>query len=133
MSSILWRMFEGQSVDGKYYLQKLAGSGSFGGVFLADEVVADRLIRQVALKLIEPNPARTGRQLQELIAATNMDHPALLRCLTPGQCELNGMHFLYMVTELAEGTLADRLNAGPLPVEETHEIVQRLAGALAYL
>src|SRR5579871_1190916 len=127
MSSILWRVFEGQVVDGKYYLQKLLGAGSFGGVFLADEVVADRLIRQVALKLIEPNPERTGRQLQELIAATNLDHPALLRCLTPGQCQLNGLSFLYMVTELAEGTLADRLHTGPLPPEELREIAQHLA------
>ena len=53
MNSTLWRVCEGQAIDGKYHLQRLLGTGSYGGVFLADEVVADRLIRQVAVKLIE--------------------------------------------------------------------------------
>ena len=89
MQATSWRDFEGKTVDGKYYLQRLIGTGSFGAVFVADEVVADRLIRQVAVKLIEPEAADTEAQFAELIAAANLDHPALLRCIAPGQAELD--------------------------------------------
>lgn len=51
MSDVLWGMLEGENIDGKYYLKRLLGSGSYGGVFLADEVVADQCLREVAVKL----------------------------------------------------------------------------------
>lgn len=133
MNSVLWRVCEGLVIEGKYHLQRLLGTGSYGGVFLADEVVADRLIRQVAVKLIEPDPRRSDRQMQELIAATNLDHPFLLRCFTPGICELNNLPLLYLVTELAEETLQHRLEGGPLPLPEAYDTLHRIASALAYL
>ena len=83
MSDLLWRMLESENIDAKYYLQKLLGSGNYGGVFLADEVVGDHFIRQVAVKLITPDADQQNRtkQLQELIAAVNLEHPNLVRCL----------------------------------------------------
>jgi hypothetical protein len=51
-NQLLFKMLEGQNIENKYYLNKLLGSGGFGGVYFADEVVRDRLIRNVALKLI---------------------------------------------------------------------------------
>ncbi len=128
-----WRDFEGKTVDGKYYLQRLIGTGSFGAVFVADEVVADRLIRQVAVKLIEPEAAQTETQFAELIAAANLDHPALLRCIAPGQVEIEGRLLLSLVTELAQESLADRLRQGPLPAAGVEALAERLGGALAYL
>lgn len=133
MSSTVWRMCEGQVVDGKYHLRRLLGIGSYGGVFLADEVVADRLIRHVAVKLIEPSDTDAEGQMRELIAATNLDHPHLLRCYAPGQCPINGLPLLYLVTELAQDTLENRLAAGPLTVEEAREVAQSVASALVYL
>jgi len=83
MSDLLWRMLESENIEAKYYLQKLLGSGNYGGVFLADEVVGDHFIRQVAVKLITPDADQQNRtkQLQELIAAVNLEHPNLVRCL----------------------------------------------------
>lgn len=133
MQATSWRDFEGKTVDGKYYLQRLIGTGSFGAVFVADEVVADRLIRQVAVKLIEPEAADTEAQFAELIAAANLDHPALLRCIAPGQAELDGRLLLTLVTELAQESLADRLENGPLAAAEVQGLAERLGGALAYL
>ena len=49
--SQFWRMFEDEWCTPKYRLKKLLGAGSFGAVFLADEVVADRVMREVAIKI----------------------------------------------------------------------------------
>ncbi|MBL1209954.1 hypothetical protein [Geminocystis sp. GBBB08] len=51
-NQLFFKMLEGQNIENKYYLNKLLGSGGFGGVYLADEVVKNRLIRTVAIKLI---------------------------------------------------------------------------------
>lgn len=32
-----WKVFERQTVDGKYRLKGLLGNGAFGGMFLADD------------------------------------------------------------------------------------------------
>jgi len=133
MQATSWRDFEGKTVDGKYYLQRLIGTGSFGAVFVADEVVADRLIRQVAVKLIEPDGADSEEQFAELIAAANLDHPALLRCIAPGQAEIEGSLLLSLVTELAQESLADRLAEGPLAAAEIQRLAETLGSALAYL
>ena len=133
LNSGLWRVFEDQTVDGKYVLLKLLGVGSYGGVFLADEVVADRLIRQVAVKLMETNPAGQDAQMKELIAAANLDHPGLLRSFTCGLCELNRIPLLYLVTELADETLEERIETAVLSPEEAHAVAISLASGLTYL
>ena len=92
-NQLLFKMLEGQNIDNKYYLNKLLGSGGFGGVYLADEVVKDRLIRTVALKLIvTDNP---DKQLDELIFSTTLEHPNLINCYTCGECKLNNIEFQY--------------------------------------
>jgi F-box protein 11 len=133
MQATTWRDFEGKTVDGKYHLQRLVGTGSFGAVFVADEVVADRLIRQVAVKLIDPEAVHREEQFAELIAAANLDHPALLRCIAPGQTEIEGRLLLTLVTELAQESLADRLENGPLSLVATQGLAEQIGGALAYL
>ncbi len=136
MSDLLWRMLESENIDAKYYLQKLLGSGSYGGVFLADEVVGDHFIRQVAVKLITPDADQQNRtkQLQELIAAVSLEHPNLVRCFVPGQCTIKGCDFLYLVMELAQGTLQQHIDkTQTLSVAEVEEIVKAIASALVYL
>ncbi|HLJ55457.1 MAG TPA: right-handed parallel beta-helix repeat-containing protein [Chthonomonadaceae bacterium] len=133
MSVGLWRVFEEQVVDGKYVLRRLLGVGSYGGVFLADEVVADRLIRQVAVKLMETDEARQAAQMQELIVAANLDHPHLLRSITCGACELNRVPLLYLVTELAEETLDETIQRATLPAADARTAAVAIASALVYL
>lgn len=128
-----WQLLVGQMADGKYHLQRLLGFGSFGGVFLASEVVNDQEIRQVAVKLILPIQGSQERQMQELIAASRLDHPNILRCFVSGQCQLAGTSFLYLVTEVAQGSLRDRFNRGVLTTDEARELVLHLASGLANL
>jgi len=130
-NQLLFKMLEGQNIDNKYYLNKLLGSGGFGGVYLADEVVKDRLIRTVALKLIvTDNP---DKQLDELIFSTTLNHPNLITCFTCGECKLNNIEFLYLLMEKADYSLKDELKNGKLSEENVKQLVLDIVNGLDYL
>nr|WP_263012629.1 serine/threonine-protein kinase [Laspinema sp. D3d] len=123
-------MFEGAVIENKYHLQKLLGAGGFGAVFLADEVVRDHLLRQVAVKII---PDNNNQQLIELREATCLDHPHLIRSHTAGEWQFNNNELLYLVMEKAEYSLQDRLERGKLSVSETQKLIREVAAGLDYL
>jgi formylglycine-generating enzyme required for sulfatase activity len=106
------------------------GAGGFGGVFLANEVVRDRLLRELAIKII---PDNTNEQLEELIEATRLDHPNIIRSHAAGDCQLNGVDLLYLVMEKAEYSLEKRLEQGKLSVADTRKLIGDVAAGLVYL
>jgi formylglycine-generating enzyme required for sulfatase activity len=130
----LWRLLEGQVIKDQFYLQALLGAGTYGGVFRTDEVVRDTCLRSLATKLISlQNPDQVGVQLQELQIALSLDHPNLIRCYGAGEVTLAGNAFLYLLMELAEGTLQDCLEQGPVPSEALKQIIRDVAAGLAHL
>lgn len=130
-NQILFKMLEGHNIDNKYYLKRLLGSGGFGGVYLADEVVRDRFIRELAVKLIiTDNP---DKQLDELIFSTTLKQPNLLDCYTCGECTLNNFEFLYLLMEKADYSLEDELKKGKLPEENVKQLVLEIGNGLDYL
>jgi len=127
-------MFIGRTLEGKYRLQSLLGEGSFGGVFRADELIGERIIGQVAVKLIRPHPDLSPeRQLDELIIARQLRDPHILVCHNVGMLNYRGATFLCMVMELAEESLRTRLDRGALRSEETEQLADSLSSALVYL
>ncbi|MGC9504355.1 hypothetical protein [Baaleninema sp.] len=102
---MMFRMLEGAVIDNKYRLRELLGAGGFGAVFLADEVVRDNFMRQVAVKII---PDNDNQQLIELMEATRLDHPHLIRSHTAGESGFNGIPLLYLVMEQAEYSLQEK-------------------------
>lgn len=127
-------MLEGETIHQKYYLKKLLGSGSFAGVFLADEVLSDRFLRQVAIKLIPPSAKEPDRHFLEFKVASNLSHPYLLQGLTTGFWEhTQDLKFFYLVTEVAEYNLESYLEKNTLSLPEIKEITSHLAQALDYL
>ncbi len=133
MDTNFWRLLEGQVVDNKYHLNRFLGSGAYGGVFAADEVVADRLVRRVAVKFMEQRPDRLDSQMDELIAASTLSNANLLRCFAPGTCSIRDIDLLYMVMEIAEDTLEKRLRRGVLSARDTASLARDTASALVYL
>ena len=90
-----------------------------------------RLARDVALKVlpagVASDPERLARFRREahLLAALNHAHVAQVH----GFEDANGVHALVM--ELVDGpTLADRLRAGAIPVDEARAIARQIADAL---
>ena len=128
----LWSQLEGQTVERKYVLGKLLGTGGFGGLFLAEHVVSGQVLRKVALKLM-PSAADDGADLGELLGATAVRHQHLLSCHDAGQTVVGGLRVLYLVMELAEGNLAEQLARGPASEPEARRLAHHLSSALAYL
>ena len=96
-------------------------------------MVADRLIREVAIKIFSNESEQQERQIQELQTAISLKHPGLLEGFSPEQGWLKGIECLGLVMELAQESLAKRLQRGTLPLFEVKAIINNLAGALHYL
>src|SRR5262245_41959633 len=113
---------------GPYEVLSPLGAGGMGEVYRARDT---KLNRDVALKILPDifslDPDRLARFTREarLLAALNHPHIAAIY----GFEESSGVQAL--VLELVEGpTLADRLKAGPIPVDEALPIARQIADAL---
>ena len=99
-----------------------------GEVFLADDT---SLHRKVALKFLPPamqqDPTAHKRFIREARSAAALDHPYICHINEVG--ESDGQDFIVM--EYVEGqSLKDRLEQGPLPLEEALPIAIEVAEAL---
>ena len=130
-----WRKLQGETVNNQYHLQEYLGCGGYGAVYKADEVIRDRLIREVAIKLIAPEEDKTKaeKQLTELEAAVNLQHENIIRSYTAGECEVKDDVYLFIAMEIAETTLEKQRKTGKISPAEAIEIVKATAAALNYL
>ena len=72
--------------------------------------------------------------MKELKTAVNSNHPNLLRGLVPGKYTRFDDDYLYLVMDLAEETLDERISPDkPLSEKETRDVVQSISSALVYL
>ncbi len=103
---------------GPYEILDLLGRGGMGEVYRARD---PRLGRDVAIKIsAEQFNERFEREAR---AAASLNHP--------GICTLHDVGPNYLVMEVVEGpTLAERIKAGPIPVEEALGIARQIADAL---
>jgi serine/threonine-protein kinase len=113
---------------GPYEVLDALGAGGMGEVYRARDT---KLRRDVAIKVLPPSVARDPDRLQRfereahLLASLNHPHIAAIY----GVEESAGI--VALVLELVEGvTLADRVAAGPLPVDEALAIARQIAEAL---
>jgi len=134
MNSLLFKMLEGQVIEHKYHLEKMLGTGGFGAVFLANEVVRDRVLRQVAVKIIPPanTPAAQARQLNELQTAMQLDHPHIIRCFAAGEYRFSNISCLYLVMELADHSLETHLQQRTLTTAPLKKLISEVASALEH-
>jgi eukaryotic-like serine/threonine-protein kinase len=113
---------------GHYRVGEQLGRGGMGEVYLADDVSLDR---KVALKFLPDaftgDPERMDRFEREAKLLASLNHPNIAAIYGLEQAE--GKRFIVM--ELVEGeTLAQRLNKGPLPIEEALGICRQIAEGL---
>src|SRR6202051_307883 len=103
---------------GPYQIEALLGAGGMGEVYRA---VDTRLKRTVAIKVAKENFSERFEREARAIAALN--HPNI--------CTLYDVGPNYLVMELIEGpTLAERIQQGPVPLEEALGIAKQMADAL---
>ncbi|MCH7727933.1 MAG: protein kinase [Planctomycetes bacterium] len=112
-----------------FRLEKKLGAGAMGEVHRAIQL---SLNKPVAVKLL----GRVGRQNAELIerflrearAVASLRHPNIVNVHGIGQCGIDGY---FLVMDLIDGpNLEDRLQDGPLPIDEAVAIVQTVARAI---
>jgi Tol biopolymer transport system component len=118
----------------QYEIERLIGAGGMGEVYRARDT---KLGRQVAIKVLPKDvaldPERTARFEREaqVLAALNHPHIAHLHSLEQATPSADQPAVQFLVMELVEGeTLAERLQRGPLPVEQALRIARQIAEAL---
>jgi len=113
---------------GPYEILAPLGAGGMGEVYRAKD---SRLDRDVAIKVLPEtfarDPERIARFQREAKVLASLNHPHIAAIY--GFEEADAIRFL--VLELVEGeTLADRLQIGPLPVDEALSVCKQIAEAL---
>jgi eukaryotic-like serine/threonine-protein kinase len=113
---------------GHYQITSELGKGGMGEVYQAKD---RKLGRDVAIKVLPEEFARdadrVARFQREAKLLASLNHPNI--AAIHGLEESGGTNFL--VLELVEGqTLADRIKAGPIPVEESLKLALQIAEAL---
>jgi eukaryotic-like serine/threonine-protein kinase len=113
---------------GSYEILSAIGAGGMGEVYEAHDT---KLGRNVAIKVLpaafvnDPEPLARFQREARMLAALNHPNIATIHGLE----QSGGTQFLVM--ELVPGeTLADRIKAGPVPVEEALKIAVQIAEAL---
>ena len=113
---------------GPYEIESPAGAGGMGEVYRAKDT---RLDRTVAIKVL---PARTAQNAdlrarfeREARAISSLNHPNI--CILHDVGHEGGMD--YLVMEYLEGeTLGERIQQGPIELEEALNIAAQIADAL---
>src|SRR5437868_4372009 len=113
---------------GPYELLALAGAGGMGEVYRARDT---RLDREVAIKVLPQHLSASGkfreRFEREARAISSLKHPNI--CMLYDVGHQDGVE--YLVLEYLEGeSLADRLQRGPLPMEQVLAYGTQIADAL---
>ncbi len=108
------------------------GKGGMGEVWQATDT---KLSREVAIKLLPPvfagDPTRLVRVKREAQLLASLNHPGIAAIYGIEESAENGAPALVM--ELVEGpTLAERIAAGPIPIDEALSILRQIAEALEY-
>ncbi|MCA2890856.1 MAG: SUMF1/EgtB/PvdO family nonheme iron enzyme [Microcystis sp. M045S1] len=125
----MMKMLEGQQI-GPYRLNKFLGAGGFGGVFHASEMVRNTSVKEVAIKVI---PESSDDKLIELTNSRKLEHPNLIKSYAVGEFTFLKTEMLYLVMELAQGSLENHIAKGSLSADEIKNITAQVAQGLNYL
>jgi Tol biopolymer transport system component/tRNA A-37 threonylcarbamoyl transferase component Bud32 len=114
---------------GVYEVTAQIGAGAMGVVLRARDT---KLLRDVALKVLPDhfadNPDRLSRLQREAQLLASLNHPNIAHVYGLEQTGASAC----IVMELVEGeTLADRLQNGPIPLDDAVGIAKQIADALA--
>ncbi|NIS82250.1 MAG: protein kinase [Anaerolineales bacterium] len=119
----------GQTLANYTLLSKI-GSGGMASVFEAQDQIHEEI---VALKILAPQlaiePTFRERFKREAQVLSRLEHPNIMPILDYG--ESNGLFYIVMPF-MEVGCLDDRLESGPLDVQEGARIFKQIAAALQF-
>ncbi len=123
-----WKQCEGELAGGEFPLERYLGGSEGSAVFLTRFRSG-----RAAIKLLLASHAQGGELVERWNRAATLRHPHLVRIFVAGTWALAGMPLAYFVMEYAEENLAEVLRERPLTTDETGEMLEPVADALAYL
>src|SRR6516164_3630309 len=125
-------MESGQTIAGKYRLNRLLGTGGMAFVWSATNVFTER---EFAIKFMLPQVARTPEAAQRFLleakVSARINHPNIIEVIDVGQAEDGS---LFLVMELLTGVSLDialRRQQPPMMVHELLGHMREVAAALA--
>lgn len=121
----------GQSVDGRFPLQKYLGGSRWSAVFLTQ--IGGPEGARAAIKLVLASSCDADAQLGLWRGAVRLSHPNLIRILDGGRCWLAGNDLIFVVMEYAEENLGEVLPRRALTPAEGYAMLRPIMEALKYL
>lgn len=125
--------FAGQTLDGKYHIERELGRGGMGTVYLANHLGTER---PVAIKIISPQFMQrvefVERFRREARAAGRLRHPNVVNVTDFGFADTRDGQVAYLVMEYLDGcTLGEILDEEKnLPVAWTLDIIEQVCSAV---
>ncbi len=112
-----------------YRILQPLGAGTYGEVWLAEE---ERTGVRVAIKFFAHGAGQEWQLLQAEVRQLAQLHadPGIVQLI---DVEIDSKPPYYIMAYAKQGSLAQRLDKGPLPLAEAMEIFRRVAEALAYV
>lgn len=123
-----WKLWQGELADGKFPLERYLGGSESSAVFLTRFDSG-----RAAIKFVPAGQVQAGELVDRWNRAATLHHPHLIPIFAAGTCALAGMPVAYLVMEYAAENLSEVLRERPLTTDETREMLQPVADALAYL
>lgn len=108
----------------QYEIERLLGSGGMALVFAAYDRKFDR---QVAVKLVRPDYALSSKYryvdafIREARTIAQLEHPNILSIYGQGTQTVGEQELVYLVMQLASGTLQERLARKSTPIDPVHD------------
>lgn len=122
------KQWEGQSVDGRFPLQRYLGGSRNAAVFLTQYQGS-----KAAIKLLRTSSQHAEVQQALWRKAAHLSHPHLVRIFEVGRCWLAGSELIFLVSEYAEENLAEVLPRRALSTAETEAVVRPALEVLRFL
>ncbi len=126
-----WSQFEEQLLDGRFPLNKYAGSFQSGALFLSE--LDGREERRVVVKLVSAAASDAQVLAASWSLAHSLQHPNVARVYATAQASLGGLRVVYAVTDYAEESLDSILKERCLIESEARELLEASAQALGFL
>ncbi len=130
-TAVIKKDWIGQVVDGRFLLLEWIGGTEQASIFRTE--LQGPQTRRAAIRLIPAGNEDAHAQLDSCARMAALSHPHLMPIFRFGQCRIDGIQLLYIVTEYAEESLAQIIPERPLSTDEAREMLLPVVEVLSYL
>jgi rare lipoprotein A len=128
-----WESLIGAVIEGRYRLRTLTYSGRDQAEYAADPTGPETTDEPLTVTLIAAAPDEMDAVRSQLLVASRLQHPGLVRILSTGEAAVEGQFMLYLASETPGQSLADVLASGPFPRDAVSGLALPILDALSFI